>query len=221
MENNVLPAATRSGKGKGTARKLRVQEKIPGVFYFGAGVNIPLTIDFSAFRDILKKNPNLINLEIEGEEPHECIIREIQRDPVDSRILHVDLMGVKRGQKLIVTIPVSLIGIPEGVKTSGGILQKGLAELDIECLPKHIPTSIEVDVSELEIGQAKYIEDLDLPDFRFLLEEKVVLASVVPPTVVKEPVTEEEEDVEGVEGEEGEEKEAEGEGKDTGSSEKE
>lgn len=202
MKDNVLAAKPRTTKGKGAARKLRQQDLIPGVFYFRGTDNIPISISNIDLTRILKEKHSLIKLEIEGQKPRECVIRELQRDPVYDTPLHIDFLGIKRGQRLIVTIPVKLEGQPSGVKNDGGILQMGLSELDIKCLPKDIPTEITVDVTDLNIGQSLYIRDLDLPLFEFLDEPKSVLATVVPPTIVRTAATEEVEEEEEETGEE-------------------
>lgn len=209
MDNNTLHAIARKEGGKGPARQLRFQGRIPGVFYYRSDLNIPFSVDYTEFKKLIHARHALINLHIEGHEPRECVVREIQIDPIEDTFLHVDLMGIKRGQKLTVTVPVRLIGIPEGVKTGGGILQTTMNEFDIESLPRHIPSVIEIDVSDLEIGSSRTIDDLDFPDLKFLYEPDAVIATIVPPTVIKETVVEdEEEEVEEVE--EGEEKTEEG-----------
>lgn len=202
MEDNNLKALSREEKGKGPARQIRIQGRIPGVFYYRNDINVPLSVDAIDFRKLLRQKPVLINLHIEGREPRECVIRDIQRDPVEDNILHIDLMGIKRGQKLTVTVPVATVGTPVGVKTGGGILQLSLSELDIVCLPKDIPAMIEVDVAHLEIGQAVYVGKLDIPGLEFQNDDRDVIASVVPPAKIKEPEVE-------VEEEEAEEKESE------------
>jgi len=209
MEDNILNAIPRTSSGKGIAREIRRQDRIPGVFYYRGDQNVPLSVSSIDLSKLLRAKPSLINLHIEGHDPRECILRDIQRDPVEDTVLHIDLMGIKRGQKLTVTVPVRLTGIPEGVKTGGGILQTGLNELEIECLPKDIPSMVEVDVTRLLIGQAMHISEIDFPALKLLHDPDEVVAIVVPPTVIKEPVVVEKVEVgeeEEVEGEEKEEK---------------
>ncbi len=176
--------------------------RIPGVFYYHNDINVPFTVDAIEFDKLLRQKPSLINLHIDDSEPRECVIRDLQRDPVEDDILHLDLMGIKRGQKLSVTIPVTLVGIPVGVKTGGGILQLSLNELNVICLPKDILSVIKVSVEHLEIGQSVNVGELDFPELEFQNDERDVVASVVPPTKIREPVAEGEEEVEEEEGEE-------------------
>ncbi len=207
MEDNLLTALPRKESGKGVARQIRRQGRVPGVFYYRGDENVPMSVSLSELNRLLRSRHSLIKVELEGQEPRECIIRELQRDPLDDTILHVDLMGIKHGQKLTVSIPVRLVEMPVGVKTGGGILEYGLPELKIECLPKDIQAVIEVDVSELNIGQSIHVSDLEFPALKFLDDPQTAVATVVPPTVVREVVEEVEEEVEAEEAEAPEEKE--------------
>jgi len=192
MDGNTLSAAPRSPRGKGSARQLRLNGRIPGVFYHRSDTNIPISIDQMELTKILRSKPPLINLQIEGYEARECVIREIQRDPVDDTIIHLDLMGIKRGQKLTITVPIRLVGIPAGVKTGGGILQSAMKVFEIECLPKDIPSELQVEVGDLQVGQSRHIRDLSFPAIKLLNDPDELVASVVPPTVMREPVVTEE-----------------------------
>jgi large subunit ribosomal protein L25 len=194
MENILLAAKLRTSSGKGVARQLRMKGRVPGVFYLKNEENIPFDVERYDLLKLLRARPSLINLEIGDQDPRECVFREMQLDPVNEEILHIDLMGFKRGQKLTITVPVRLIGVPKGVKNEGGILQHGTTELEIECMPRHIPSSINLDVSELIIGDAIHIGDLDYPNFKFFADEQVVVAMVSEPALLKEDIEEEEEE---------------------------
>lgn len=186
MAEFQLTAQVRDGRGKGPARQMRMKEQIPGVYYFGKDVNIPLSLDGRSFNTLLRSKPNLIILQIEGKDPMECIVRTLQRDPVTDEIVHVDFMGVKRGQKVRVELKIKLVGTPKGVKTGGGVLQQIRNSVDVEVLPRDIQRSIELDVSNLRIGDSILIRDLDFPQFKFLHPDHVALASVIEPVVKKD-----------------------------------
>ncbi len=212
MEEVILTVKPKTETGKSFNRIIREQGLIPGVFYYRNELNLPFTVDYAELRTVLKKNPSLIMLDMEGQDKRECVIRELDRDPVTNEIIHIDLLGIKRGQKLRVTVPLRLTGVPVGVKTGGGILQQILSELEVECLPKDIPQRITIDVTELEIGHSLNIGDLDYPELRFLGSDTRTIASVVEPTIIKEPTAEAEEELEeGEEAEETEEEESSGE----------
>ncbi len=203
MEDNNLNAQLRKVGGKGPARQMRMTGRIPGVFYYQNDLNIPLSVDSIDLNKLIKGKPALVNLNLDNNESYECVIRDIQRDPIEDDILHFDLMGIKRGQKLTVSVPVKLIGIPVGVKTGGGILQLNFSELSVVCLPKDIPAVLEINVEHLEIGMSVSVGDIDFPNLEFLNDQRDTIATVVPPSKIKETVVVSEEDEEGEEGEEG------------------
>lgn len=183
METNKLSAEPRSGSGKGSARQLRIAGKIPGVFYYRGQDTVSFKTDRAEFETLLRRRPSLITLEVKGFDARECVIREIQRDPVTERILHVDLLGIKRGQKLKVNVPIRLTGIPLGVRSGGGILQHSLTEVEIECLPKDIPPFIEVNVADLQIGDTIHLSDLSIQDIKIVDDPQIVVANVVEPVI--------------------------------------
>lgn len=178
MDNNLF-ATVRETRGKCPARQLRMKDSIPAVFYFGSDKNLALTLDGPTFRGLLRQKPNFIALEVEGYDKQDCVIREIQRDPVTEKIVHVDFMGIREGQKVKVKVAVHLTGVPIGVKNSGGILQQNRTELEVECLPRDIERDIDIDVSALDITDSLLVEDLDFPNFKFLHPPKMSLATVM------------------------------------------
>ena len=183
---NSLIARVREARGKGPARRLRQQGLVPGIFYHHGNPSIPFAISTVDLRHLLRGKHTLISLAIEGQEPRECVLREVQRDPVSSEVLHIDLMGILADEKLVVEVPIRMAGVPEGVKTGGGILQSGLKTLSIECFPRDIPEFVEVDVSALKIGQSMHVSHLSYPNLRILDDAQDTVASVQPPTVLKE-----------------------------------
>ncbi len=144
----------------------------------------------------------IFDLDIEGTS-NKAIVRDIQRDPVTSNIIHIDLFAISMSKPISISVPVTYVGDPIGVKTDGGIMQVTLRELDISCLPANIPDTVDIDVSELGIGEALHVSDLSIPDVKVLTEERRTMVVISAPTVIKAEVTAEDE--EGLEGEEGEE----------------
>jgi large subunit ribosomal protein L25 len=129
---------------------------------------------------ILAQKPTLISLELSNGKKQVAVVREIQRDPVTSAIYHIDLLGVVRGEKISVTVPVHLVGVPKGIK-SGGILEHLTKELTVECLPADLPHFLEVDVSELELGHSLHVRDLHYDKIKILTHDDVAIANVVLP----------------------------------------
>jgi len=200
MAQVTLEVEKRDSQGKGPAKRLRVEGKIPAIFYGHGEESIPLTIDAKMFHNILHAHAaeNIIfDVKIPGQKnPFKAIIREVQHHPVRGDILHLDLLHISMKKKLHVSVPIVLVGSPLGVREKGGILQHILRELEIECLPGEIPEHIEVDVTELDVGDSIHIRDLSLEKLNILTEVQRSIATVVPPTVIKAPVVEEEELVE-------------------------
>jgi large subunit ribosomal protein L25 len=204
MNDNVLHVQERRS-GKREVKSIRKQKMVPGIFYTSKEQSLPITITELDLKKTLARKTALITLQMPDGKERECVVREIQRDPVLGNIIHIDLMGITMGQKITVTVPLHLIGSPLGVK-EGGILEHSLRELEIECLPKDIPSHLEWDVSMLNVGESVRVEKLSYENIRILTDPKIAIATVVPPKVEKVAAPVEAEEVEGEEKpEEGEE----------------
>lgn len=220
MEDNTLNAQLREMGGKGVARKLRAQGLIPGVFYLRNKENIPIQLDSHELQLLLKKKASILNLKLDDGTSHECVIRELQKDPISGRNIHIDLMGIIRGQNVAVQVPVKLVGSAYGDRVQGGVLQHALHHINVECLPKHIPENITIDIEELAIGSSIQIQDIEVENVRILDDLDKTIVSVLAPRIEKEVVEEEEEEeIEGeeAEGEAEDEAKPEGEAKEKGS----
>ena len=212
-----LSAQKRDETGKGAARRLRDQGRVPGVVYGGDIDTVPISVDASEaeylFRQISVEN-TLVDLKLEGnDEPLRTLVREIQAHPYRHELIHVDFYVITEGRAIEVQIPVNLNGIPVGVRESEGVLEQIVHELPVKCVPAKIPETVEIDVTELGMNEAIHVSDVDLgADVEILLDPQRTICTVVAPKViVVEPEVEEEElEVELV-GEEGEEELEEGE----------
>ncbi len=166
MENLVLNIERREELGKGGARRLRRAGYIPAILYspHKDDPEVPIKILKKEFHKIFSGDAehHVLNLKLEDEELM-AVIKEIQRDPIKSDVLHVDFFKVFKGEKVIVEVPIELIGEAKGVK-KGGILEHLLREIEIEAIPSQIPDAIEVDVSDLDLGDTVLVEDLKLPE---------------------------------------------------------
>lgn len=199
MKNVSLAVAVRKGTGKGVARQVRMIGDIPAVFYGPETEPISLVIKSTDFRAAMKEvagtNP-IFNMELDGK-TRKVIVREIQRDPVTSKVKHIDFFEMSKTKPIHLSIPIHFIGMPEGVKTDGGIQQTNMRELEITCLPDQIPEFVEVDVSELGIGDSIHVSDLSVENVNVLSESRRTIVVISAPTVVVEEKTDEvEEEVE-------------------------
>ncbi|MDH4222367.1 MAG: 50S ribosomal protein L25 [candidate division Zixibacteria bacterium] len=193
MKEILLEAKRRDKTGKEITKKLRKEGFIPAILYGPGEKPLSLKVNSRSLQTILRagKGENvLITLEINGtqNEKKNVLIREIQHDPVLGDILHVDFQHILLTKKISVRVPIHLEGIPIGVHKDGGILQHALRELEIECLPADIPEKVELDVSNLKIGDSIHVRDIKIEKVEVLTDLDSSVASVVPPTVFKEEV---------------------------------
>jgi large subunit ribosomal protein L25 len=194
-----LKAQPRADRGKEAARKLRAGGRIPAVVYGRDMETRALSLDLQEteylFHRIAVEN-TILDLVIEGdEEPIQTLIREIQSYPHKPGLLHVDFLRIQKGVAVEVDIPVSLEGIPVGVRDAGGILEQIINELRVKCFPSKIPVVVSVDVSGLVVGDSLHVSDIDLgEDVDILVEPGRTVCSVQVPkvVVVEEEVPEEE-----------------------------
>lgn len=197
MAEKVLKATKReiSASGaKGIMNQLRKDGFVPGVYYSKGKEQINFTVEaITLNKYVYTSETNVLQLTFEGEEPLGAIIKDIQFDPVTDKVVHIDLLGLTLGQVLQLEIPLSFVGSAVGVK-EGGILQEQLHKLDVECLPRHIPQNLEIDVSELALGDSIHVSDLEFENIKILNSDDTSVVSVVQPKVEEEEVDEDDVD---------------------------
>jgi large subunit ribosomal protein L25 len=193
MKTIPIEGELRERLGKGGARSLRRDGRIPAVLY-GQGKSFHLTVDRRQFVRAMQEahGENVIfDVRVPGESaPLKSIAREIQHDPVTRSAVHVDFQHIDLSTKIHVKVAIHLVGEPEGVKNFGGILERPSREVEILCLPADIPASIDVDVSRMMVGDTLHVSDIVAGNFEFLGDPSKVVAHVAAPTVEKEPVAE-------------------------------
>ncbi|MBD3232648.1 MAG: 50S ribosomal protein L25/general stress protein Ctc [candidate division Zixibacteria bacterium] len=208
MKAVELTANKRETSGKGAARKLRMQGRIPAVYYGSSEDNISLDFDAKSFEQAISKIQStnvIVSLDIGGDKKT-ALLKFLQRDPIDDSVLHADFYGVSPEQEITLRIPVRYVGSAIGVK-DGGVLQMIIRELEISCKVSDIPEFVEVDVTDMQVGDSIHVEELELEKVEILIDPDRTMVTVVPPTIAKTALPEEEEEEEGevVEEEEGEE----------------
>lgn len=214
MATAEITADKRSETGKGAARAHRREGRVPGILYGHGEESIPVSVDAGELHRLVHAvsiDNTIVDLAVDGTE-YKVLIRELQVHPFRDDFLHVDFFHVSMDEKIHVDVPVVVVGIPTGVKNKGGVLDHQLREIEVYCLPGSIPERIEVDVTELDIGDSIHVSEIDLPDVEVLTDLDRSLVAVLAPTIIEEPEEEEEELLEpeliGAE-EEGEEREVE------------
>lgn len=168
MSDLTIEVQKRERTGKGGSRESRRNGMIPGVVYGGGKESVPIQLDRKTFVELMNKkvegeNPIfLLKLTDSGQERH-AILRDLQRDPVSRMVIHIDFQRIEMTQKVHVTVPIELVGTAVGVKTEGGLLEFITRELKIEALPGDIPGHIDLDISNLHVGQHIEARDVELP----------------------------------------------------------
>jgi large subunit ribosomal protein L25 len=165
MANAQLTATPRADTGKGVARKLRSAGQIPGIIYGHARDPQALAIntrDFEKLLEHISAENTVIELSLDGRTSR-TLIREIQRHPFRREYLHVDFQELVAGETVVVRIPLVIIGLAIGVRLEGGVLDQTLRDLEIEVDPANMPNHIDVDVTNLNIGESIHVRDLTLP----------------------------------------------------------
>ena len=196
----ALKARARAGSGKGEARALRRDGRVPGIAYGADLVATPVSVDGRELYHVLHTEAGLnaiIRLEIDGD-TYLTIARDLQRHPVRREILHVDFVAFDRNKPIHVDVPVNLEGTAAG-EEDGAVADHVLFALPVEVLPLRVPDQIVLDISDMQVGDVKRVADLDLPEGVTALEdpESTVVSVSVPALEVPEP----EEGIEGVEAE--------------------
>lgn len=192
MSENLLVAETREVTGKEFAKKLRKQGQIPGIFYAHNEKPIPIILDERDAMKILTLETGLIDIQIGKKRKRKAIIKEVQTDPVKQSLVHVDVMGVRLKEKIHVEVPIQILGEATGVKDQGGILHQYLRDIEVSCLPLDIPERIEIDVSNLNIGDTITLDSLVIENVEVIGDPEQPLVNVLPPTVAREKLVEEE-----------------------------
>jgi len=192
MEKTKLKASERKDFTKSTVKRFRKEGMIPGVFYSKNNKPIHINVvDRTINPLVFTAKTHLISLELEGHEEYECIIKDVQFDPVTDRVIHFDLFGLTKGEKIVLEIPVQLIGTPVGIK-EGGVIQHVMHKIEVECLPRNIPEHITVDVTGLKLGDSVHIGDLNYEDIEFIDSKESLIVQVTHPKIKEEaaPVVE-------------------------------
>ena len=210
-----LEIVKREQPGSKAAKAMRKEGKIPVNFYYAGEDNINFAIDKKIFRRVIQSGQHIFEVDINDSAQY-VMIKEVQYHPVSDEIIHIDLMRVRRDEKMTIFVPIILEGTAEGVK-EGGIMTQNLATLEISCLPADVPDHIIVDVSDFEMNHVMNVSDIKVDDkIEIITAVDMDVLAVIPPREeslepeipTDEELDEVEEGEEGEEGVEGEEPEA-------------
>lgn len=188
-EKIVVKAEKRENSGKGYARRLRAEGKVPVTIYGGGGEAVSVSANLSDLAAILRSETGhntIFSLDVAGVGASDVMFQDRQIDPLKGRLIHADLRRLTKGEKIEVTLPIHLVGEAVGVKVGGGVLEQPIREIKVLCDPASMPESIDIDVTELDVNQSLHISDLKVGKGIEIHEDAdTVIASV---GIVKEEV---------------------------------
>ncbi len=183
-----LPAMLYESASKGDVKKLRKNGKIPAVLYGHGEKTKTIYVEHKEFKKVLavlKKEAVTVNLTIENKN-YPCLIKAIQHNPMSGELLHIDFQHIHKTEKIKATIPIHFLGKPPGIE-KGGVVDAHLHEIVVRCLPEHIPSHIDIDVSGLDLGHTIHLRDIKLANVEFELTPGTPVISVTIPRVVEAP----------------------------------
>ena len=190
-ERIVVPVEARTERGKNASRRLRARGLVPGTVYGMKLDPFAVVVERRRVDEILSLasgRNTIFTLSLgEGQQSRAVMLRELQRDPLSEKLVHVDFIRVDPTKRIHVRVPVRLTGTPLGVKNEGGVMEFVHREVEVACLPSAIPEHLDVDVSELHNGQHVSVKDLQgLEGIEILDDPEAILAVVAAPRLEAE-----------------------------------
>jgi len=186
-----LTAERRTAIGRSAVRKLKAADSVPAVIYGSKDKPEALQVskrDINALLSHAAGENILVELEVAGKS-RLALVQEVQHAPLGGAVLHIDFHAVSQDEVIEADVPLEPVGIANGVKNMGGLLEHNLRALAIECLPRDLPDVIRVDVSALNIGDSIHVREIQLPDgVTTRIQPELTVFSVLAPTVEEEPV---------------------------------
>ena len=178
-KQETLQADKRDVKGTTASKRLRRAGVVPAVIY-GDKSEALIQLDGKSFTDLARKHSAnfLVNIEISGDKSKLAIVQDIQRNPLNGSLIHVDCRAVTENDSIHAVVPIELHGEPVGVK-AGGLLEQLVHEIEIQCRPSDLPEKIINDVEGIELGHTLKVADLNLPQGVTVKMDGEVLVAIV------------------------------------------
>lgn len=181
-----IEAEKRDVFGRGHSARLRKARKVPAVLYGPSGVR-HFTVQTSELIGLFKEigdSAAIIELKFEGGDVQETLLQDVQKDALGNEYYHVDFKELVRGQEISTSVPVRILGIPNGVKNEGGVLEHNLHEVEVRARPSKLPSFVEVSVEALDAGSSLRLSELPLIEgVTYLDDPETVVASCHVPTI--------------------------------------
>lgn len=169
MSDNIkLNAEPRADSGKGASRRLRHMDMVPAIVYGGDSDPVSISLAHNQFAHELENEAiytQIIDLHV-GKDTEEVILRDLQRHPYKSRILHADFFRIDKKKPIHVVVPIHVLNAEEciGVKTDGGMMTQLVTEIEVVCLPKFLPEYLEIDAAEVHLGDIVHLSEIKMPE---------------------------------------------------------
>ncbi len=177
MKSITIEGQLRTGFGKTATRQLRSQEHVPGVIYGGAQ-EVNFSAPAAAFKGLVyTPSFQIAEVKVDGK-TYRTILKDLQFDKVNDKLIHVDLLELVEDKKVIATIPLKFVGTSKGVKDGGKLVTK-MNALKVKTLPKHLKEQIEIPIDNLELNGNIRVEDVQEENYEFLNSPRIPIASVV------------------------------------------
>ncbi len=181
MEKVTLKGNVRESISKSSRSEIRKNGRVPGIYYSKHGSPVAIDVIEKEINPLVyTKETHLISLQLKDREDLDCVIKDVQFDPITDRIMHFDLLGLTSGETFQLEVPLQFHGSPVGIK-EGGVLQTLLHKLEIECLPNDIPQHLDINIQDLKIGDAIHVKDLQFESITILNSEDSVIVAVTHP----------------------------------------
>ena len=164
-----LDALPREDQGKGASRRLRRAKQIPGILYGAGKKPVSLAFDEEQVLRLMREEAffsQILDVKVKGKRAEKAILKDLQRHPFKPLVSHIDLLRIKAGEKMRQSVPLHFLNQEDavGVKLGGGVVHHDLIEIEVECMPEDLPTAIDVDIAELELGASLHLSDITPPE---------------------------------------------------------
>lgn len=192
IQNIVVEVTERDGRGKNAARRIRREGRVPAIVYGMEVAPFSVSVARRRVEEILKLESGrntIFTLALAGQDKtRAAMIKSLQRDPVTEGIVHVDFIRVDLEKKVRVHVPIRFLGVPDGVKNQGGVMEVVVRQVEVECLPTDIPEHLDVDVSAMALNDSLSISDLPVGDrYRVLDDMSQTVCQVAMPRAEEVP----------------------------------
>jgi len=164
-KKTTIKAAPRARTGSGVLKQMRREGWLPSVIYGRGSENRNLKVDAKSFSEVIARSSSeniIVNLEIEGEGPRMAFLKAVQHDPLSATVLHADFLAIDSKTEITAHIPAQLVGVAPGIK-AGGVIEQYVHALEITCLPDDLPETIDIDISNLQLGDNLQVGDVQYP----------------------------------------------------------